>query len=570
MPELPEVETIKNELSPHVVGRCVTGVTLFWEGMVRAFAFFGGVPRRITFDNEGILVAAVLGAHGRKVTRGFLELQSHYLFEEHFCRVYRANEKGVVEGTVKYARLNFFVPVPQVRDLEELNAALRRRCTEDLQRTLRGKGLSKAGLLEEDRAMFLPLPAAPFDACRKVSTFASSLSLVRFDRNDYSVPVRYAHHPVVVKGYVERVEVCHREEEVAEHGRLWGKEGVSFDPVHYVALLERKPGALDHARPLEDWDLPEDFDVLRRRLEAEGAAEGTREYIRVLRLLETHSLRDLERAVARGLRRGALTRDAIAQFFLPPEEPRAPTFRLDGREHAKLAAVCQAERADYATYLLRLAEREVQDREVRAAERRVRAARFPVLKTLDTFDFAAQPSINQALVRELARGEYMDHRENVLLIGNSGTGKTHLATALAFAACQQGRRVRFFSVTGLVTQLLERREERQLERFHQQLERHDLLVLDELGYVPCTKAGAELLFEVVSRAYERTSLLVTTNLPFESWTEILGTERLTGALLDRLTHRIHILEANGESYRLRESRRRLRRRPAARANQAGT
>jgi len=243
---------------------------------------------------------------------------------------------------------------------------------------------------------------------------------------------------------------------------------------------------------------------------------------------------------------------------------RLPTMQ---REHAKLAAVCQAERADYATYLLRLAEREVQDREVRAAERRIQAARFPVLKTLDTFDFAAQPSLNQELVRELGRGDYMDRCENVLLIGNSGTGKTHLATALAFAACQQGRRVRFFSVTGLVTQLLERREERQLERFHQQLERHDLLVLDELGYVPCTKAGAELLFEVVSRAYERTSLLVTTNLPFETWTEVLGTERLTGALLDRLTHRIHILEANGESYRLRESRRRLRQRPAARANE---
>ena len=142
--------------------------------------------------------------------------------------------------------------------------------------------------------------------------------------------------------------------------------------------------------------------------------------------------------------------------------------------------------------------------------------------------------------------------------GNSGTGKTHLATALAFTACQQGRRARFVTVTGLVTQLLERREQKELERFHRQLEPLDLLVLDELGYVPCSKAGAELLFEVVSRAYERTSLIVTTNLPFESWTEIMGSERLTGALLDRLTHRIHILEANGESYRLKESKQRLK------------
>jgi len=230
------------------------------------------------------------------------------------------------------------------------------------------------------------------------------------------------------------------------------------------------------------------------------------------------------------------------------------------REYAPLAAVCTKDRADYPTYLLRLMERELLDRERRAAERRVKAARFPVVKTLDSFDFLAQPSINQELVRELMRGEYIDRRENVLLIGTSGTGKTHLATALAFAACQQGRRVRFFTVTGIITRLLECRENRELERFYKRLERLDLLVLDELGYVACQKAGAELFFEVVSRAYERTSLIVTTNLPFEQWTEVMGSERLTGALLDRLTHHIHILEANGESYRLRQSKGRLRRR----------
>ena len=229
-------------------------------------------------------------------------------------------------------------------------------------------------------------------------------------------------------------------------------------------------------------------------------------------------------------------------------------------EYEKLAVVCRQERADYQTFLLRLAEREAIERERRAAERRVKAARFPVLKTLDSFDFTAQPSINQQLVRELASGEYLDRRENVFLVGNSGNGKTHLATALACCACHQGRRVHFFTVTGLVTQLLERRESRQLERFHQHLERLELIVLDELGYVPFSKTGAELFFEVVSRAYERTSLIVTTNLPFENWTEVMGSERLTGALLDRLTHRVHILEANGESYRFREAKRRLRKR----------
>jgi DNA replication protein DnaC len=229
-------------------------------------------------------------------------------------------------------------------------------------------------------------------------------------------------------------------------------------------------------------------------------------------------------------------------------------------EYAKIAALCQQERTDYQTFLLRLAERESLERERRSAERRVKAAGFPVIKTLDTFDFDAQPSLNQALVRELLRGEYIDQHENVLLVGNSGTGKTHLATALGFTACHQGRRVRFFSATSLVTLLLERREERQLERFHKQLERLHLIVLDELGYVPFSKAGAELLFEVVSRAYERTSLILTTNLPFESWIEVMGNERLTGALLDRLTHRVHILEANGESYRLIDSKNRLKKR----------
>jgi DNA replication protein DnaC len=226
------------------------------------------------------------------------------------------------------------------------------------------------------------------------------------------------------------------------------------------------------------------------------------------------------------------------------------------RQYQAVGAACAKENADYATYLLRLTERELIEREARAAERRIKAAGFGVIKTIDTFDFKAQPSINESLVKELLGGKYIDAHENVLLIGNSGTGKSHLATALSFAACAAGRKVRFYSVTNLVTQLLEKREERSLERFAKQLEKQHLLVLDELGYVPFSKAGAELLFEVVSRAYERTSLIVTTNLPFENWVEVMGSERLTGALLDRLTHRVHIIEANGESYRLKDARKR--------------
>lgn len=237
---------------------------------------------------------------------------------------------------------------------------------------------------------------------------------------------------------------------------------------------------------------------------------------------------------------------------------RLPTIL---REYGSVAAACTADKADYASYLLRLTERELLDRELRAADRRLRAANFPVVKTLDTFTFASQPSINEPLVRELMRGQYITDHENVLIVGNSGTGKTHLATALAFAACAQGRKVRFWTVTQLVRQLLETREERNLQKLLTQIERHHLLVLDELGYVPFTKAGAELLFEIISRSYERLSLIVTTNLPFESWTEVLGSERLTGATLDRLTHRCRIIETKGESYRLHDAKTRSRRRP---------
>lgn len=228
------------------------------------------------------------------------------------------------------------------------------------------------------------------------------------------------------------------------------------------------------------------------------------------------------------------------------------------REYKPIAQACAQEDQDHISFLLRLSERETIEREQRAAERRIRAAKFPVLKTLDTFDFKAQPSINRTLVNELMRGEYLEAHENILFMGNPGTGKTHIATALGHAACAQGKRVRFFSVTALVNQLLEARQDRQLERLLKRTEKLHLLVLDEFGYVPFSKAGAELLFEVASRAYERQSLIITTNLPFEAWTEILGNERLTGALLDRVTHRVHIIEANGESFRLKDAKKRAK------------
>jgi DNA replication protein DnaC len=239
---------------------------------------------------------------------------------------------------------------------------------------------------------------------------------------------------------------------------------------------------------------------------------------------------------------------------------RLPSFL---REHDKLARRCAAEGVDHTGYLLRLAELELLDRERRMVERRIRQARFPAVKGLDGFDFAAIPSLNKMLVLELARCEYVERRENVIALGNSGTGKTHIALGLGLAACQRGMSVGFTTAAALVHELLEARDEKRLLRLQKQLAAHRLLIIDELGYVPLSPTGAELLFEVFSQRYERGSTLVTSNLPFDEWTAVFGAERLTGALLDRLTHHVHILEMNGESYRLKASRRRRSREPEA-------
>jgi transposase len=322
-----------------------------WEGHIRAFEYFGGVPWRITYDNATTMQSKILGVHRRLLTRAFQQLESHYLFDHHFCTVGRGNEKGDAEGGVKYARLNFMVPVPQVtgQNMEGWNAELVAKCEDDLQRRVRGQSATKAQLFVEDKAHFRPLPATRFDACLKQSTTVTSMSLVRFDTNDYSVPSEYAHHPVLVKGYMDRVEIFFKEKLIATHKRLWVKEGVAFNPVHYLAVLEGKPGALDHARPLEDWNLPECFNLLRRRMEAmeKRHGEGTREYIRTLRFLEKHSMDKLTRAVKKAVEKEIYTRDGVAQLLYSREFYKRTTFNLDGREHLRLVRVDQTDLSAY-------------------------------------------------------------------------------------------------------------------------------------------------------------------------------------------------------------------------------
>jgi DNA replication protein DnaC len=230
---------------------------------------------------------------------------------------------------------------------------------------------------------------------------------------------------------------------------------------------------------------------------------------------------------------------------------RLPTFQS---EYSKLARQCAAENKDHVQYLLRLCELELIERERRMIERRIKAAKFPATKSLDSFDFKTIPSLNKVLTMELARCEYVSKRQNIIALGPSGTGKTHIALGLGLAACQKGLKVRFTTAAALVHEMIEAVDERRLQRHQKQLAAQELLIIDELGFVPLSKTGAELLFEVISQRYERGSIIITSNLPFDEWTEVFGSERLTGATLDRLTHHVHILEMNGESYRLNQSR----------------
>jgi transposase len=318
----------------------------FLEAHVKAFAFFGFVPGRISYDNTKVAVRQITGAHRRKLTAAFARLVGHYLFEAHFCRIRRANEKGVVEGAVKYSRLNFMVPVPEVAGWAELNAHLRACCRSDMTRKLRGKALSKGRLLEEDKVAGLSIPPDRFDPRRLVSTAATSEALVRLDTNDYSVPVEYGHRPVVVKASVDTVSIYHADRRIARHARCWERERQWFDPMHYLSLLDRKPGSLDHARPFEGWELPEDFATLRRRLEAQRD-DGTREYIRVLLLLREYPLERVAVAVRDALRWTAPTADAIKQLLIPSERPELRTFHLAGREHLAGVTVAATDLGSY-------------------------------------------------------------------------------------------------------------------------------------------------------------------------------------------------------------------------------
>ncbi len=299
----------------------------FCDGHVKGFTFFGGVPRSILYDNTKIAVARILGDGKRQRTQVFSELQSHYLFKDRFGRPGKGNDKGKVEGLVGFARRNFMVPVPAFESFEALNAHLADCCRKRMSERLRGHTETIGERLERDlAAMRRPLPP-PYDACEKVGTRVSSLSLVRYRRNDYSVPTSFGHREVVVRGYVHEVVIACGTEVIARHPRSYEREDFVFDPLHYLALIEQKINALDQAAPLADWKLPEEFATLRRLLETRMGKKGKREFVQVLRLMEAFRIEDVTAAVGDAIARGAVGFDAIKHLVLCRIERRPP--RLD-------------------------------------------------------------------------------------------------------------------------------------------------------------------------------------------------------------------------------------------------
>ena len=323
----------------------------FLEGHVRAFAYFGGVPTRILYDNTKIAVAKILGGEERQRTRSFSELQSYYLFADKFGRPAKGNDKGKVEGIVGYSRRNFMVPIPRASSWEELNAHLEADCRKRRERRLRGHTESIGERFERDHAAMLPLPAAPYEACEKIAARVSSLSLVRYRTNDYSVPTQYGHRQVWVKGYVHEVVIACASEVIARHKRSYEREAVVFDPLHYLALLEQKTRALDQAAPLQGWQLPECYLQLRRLLEARLKKHGSREYVQVLRLLESFDLAEVTHAVEQALGLGAISFDAVRHLLLCRIERRPPRLDMQTYPHLPLAQVRTTQAADYMSLL---------------------------------------------------------------------------------------------------------------------------------------------------------------------------------------------------------------------------
>ncbi len=526
------------------------------------------MPQSILYDNTKIAVARILGDGKRQRTRVFSELQSHYLFEDRFGRPGKGNDKGKVEGLVGYARRNFLVPIPvfdELRGIERASSGvLPQAAWRSAARPRRDDRRAAGSAISPPSRRRCRRPTTP---ARRGRARVTSLSLVRYRRNDYSVPTAYGHREVLVRGYVHEVVIACGAEVIARHPRSYEREDFVFDPLHYLALIEQKINALDQAAPLADWKLPEEFATLRRLLEARMGKKGKREFVQVLRLMEVFRIDDVAAGVRDAIARGAIGFDAVKHLVLCRIERRPP--RLDMTVYPYLpkatVATTSARVVHGSSGRGRRHDRHAADparpspegAEAADVPARVRQGRPPVRRR------GRRPSALSAAAGragdDRARaahgrapdqgGQVPDRQEPRQLrlpgaavartrrwcwswrarstssaartssrVGNSGTGKSHIALGLGLAACQKGLSVGFITAAALVHELIEARDEKRLLRLQRQLAAYKLLIIDELGYVPLSQTGAELLFEVFSQRYERGTTIVTSNLPFDEWT----------------------------------------------------